>query len=145
LFAGYLVDDVSLSFDQILTSLFESFSSKIEFDSKLNLTFYAKILKTPGPVIILNDVIQKYKLKKSQVLEIFNDLVGFGLGSIEKSQTNLNRKQNTLLVKSNEQSIQLNENAMKMLTNFGVSFDDYIESLQLTQKQSETVKKNKGI
>ena len=144
LFAGYHVNDVCMSFDNILTCLFESLKNPNDLETKSNIAYYAKIIKNPGPVIILNDILQKYKLKKSHVMEIFNDLVGFGIGSIETSQTNINRKQNTLFVKSSELLILQNENAKKMLTSFGVSIDEYLESLQLNQKNLDIPKKTKS-
>lgn len=141
LFAGYLVDDVNKSFDQILTSLFESLSKK-GGSEKTNI--YAKIIKTPGPVIVLNDVIQRFKLKKAYVLELFNDLVKFGVGSIEKSETNLNGKPNTLFVKANELLIKENPNICRIILSFGLTMDEYFECLDENSNKN-SMKNNPGI
>jgi hypothetical protein len=138
LFAGYEIEDLDMSFDDILSKLYQKISStnvnRDDNDQGILCSIYPKILKWPGKKVSLKDFSKKFRLVRETILKATEKLNEHGLGQVKEVQTATSRKKNTFFFKT----VDLKYEQKKTLLLFGVSLEDYIKSLQLSSNDQES-------
>jgi hypothetical protein len=133
-FAGYVIEDLSPSFDEILNKIFADYETVIS-DRVSNNTIHTKILKTPGKTVQLTSISKKYRTKRDHIIKAMNDLSNHGLGSIQEKQ--VGRKKQTFFFKNCE----LDEKLTKSLNLFDLSLEEYVKSLQTSTEEEKEFSK----